>query len=237
MISMLCERARNLFSEYCEGAMQPALAVVLESHLQACEACRNEMEGVRAVYAALNEAPLVEPPADFRLRVWEKIDARLSAPEPARAGWRSFDWRAVLMPRRLAMGVAAAAAFFVLGVVAPGRYTQAGLYFPWSLFSRPAPSIELRTRPVVTRLPDGSSAIDFDFLRHWAPGAVFDLTLRDDAGVIAEHGGMDLNAGGPYFLRLPLKRPTFQGVPILIIRRSDTHAVVLEQRLQTLGGK
>lgn len=232
---MLCERARNLFSDYCEGAMPPALVVAFENHLNVCEACRAEVEGVREVYAVLDSAPIVEPPADFRLRVWEKIDALSAEPAPRlRRRW-SLDWRTALMPRKLAMGLAAAVALLFLGFVAPGRYTQAGFFYPWSLFTRQAPAVDLQRSPVIDRLPGGAPALSLTFVRHRAQGATFDAVVRDHTGIVARRSGIELPTGAPVMVQLPLERTDFRGTPVLTLRRSDTHAVVLQKPLQTLS--
>jgi anti-sigma-K factor RskA len=138
---MRCERAQELFSEYCEGALQPALTVPLESHLTSCAECRATVQDLKEVWRIL-DSPMaaVEPPAGFRAAVWSRIDAE---EEKSRRSWRprfAFQWR--LLFTRPALGRAAAVLLVVVlsGVYIPMRFTAARMTFPWSLFySTPAP--------------------------------------------------------------------------------------------------
>jgi hypothetical protein len=130
---MRCEKAIELLSDYCEGTLQTALSVPLESHLKACAECRAQAEGLREVYASFESLPEVEPPANLRLMVWERIDAaqRAHRETPRRA---PFTWRALLTPRSLGWATAVVLLIVLTGVVIPGRYTAARMVFPWSLF-------------------------------------------------------------------------------------------------------
>src|SRR5688572_31789011 len=123
---MRCESAQELFSEYCDGGIQEALRVPLESHLSTCDRCNDEIESLRHVWKVLDAAPLVEPPAGFRAAVWQRIDAQ----ETAKAGltWaqRIFpDWKAAFGRRPLAWAVAAGLLLVVASVVVPGEYSPA----------------------------------------------------------------------------------------------------------------
>lgn len=130
---MRCEKALELLSDYCEGTLQTALSVPLESHLKECAECRAQAEGLREVYASFESLPEVEPPARFRLMVWERIDAaeRAQKETPGRA---PFNWRALFTPRSLGWATAVLVLIVLTSVVIPGRYTAARMVFPWSLF-------------------------------------------------------------------------------------------------------
>lgn len=222
---MLCERARNLFSDYCEGVLDEPMLVALQNHLDACEACRTEVEAVRAVYAVLNEAPIVEPPADFRLRVWEKIDGRQSEMEPATPSRRGFDWRSLLFPRRLAWGAVALVLLFMGGVVAPGRYTQAGMYFPWSIFAK-APAVSISGAPAVT-----GSVFSVDLVGHGSSDARYEVTVRDNDGVVGQRSDVRIDGSGPSHVQIDLSRG-IQGTPTLMIRDLGDQKTVLERPFQ-----
>ncbi len=124
---MRCESAQELFSEYCEGTVQAALSVSLESHLATCERCHDEVVGLRHIWKVLDEAPVVEAPGGFRAAVWQRIDARESAGAGPNWAQRLFpDWKGAFVRRPLAW---AAATVFVLaftGFAVPGRYSPAG---------------------------------------------------------------------------------------------------------------
>jgi hypothetical protein len=132
---MRCERAQELFSEYYEGSIQTALSVPLEGHLQACSACREEFDGLKHVWPILDTAPVVEPPAGFRAAVWQRIDAEEARRATERWPLFRFDWRALFPRPALGWAAAAAAVIVLSGVVVPGVYTPARLFFPWSAFS------------------------------------------------------------------------------------------------------
>lgn len=131
---MLCERAQELFSEYHEGAVKPAMRVPLESHLGECAACRTRLEGMRDIWKMLDGAPLVEPPPDFRATVWARIDAAEAEKARKKQPAFAFDWRSLFRPATLGWATAALAVLLLAPTVIPGARSVAGLWFPWSLF-------------------------------------------------------------------------------------------------------
>lgn len=105
---MQCQQARELFSDYVAEAMENALAVGLENHLSACESCREEVAGLRRVWAALEQAPLIEPPMFLHENILHRLDAARAEAEDAAARKRAvWDWRTLFRPRALAYGAAA----------------------------------------------------------------------------------------------------------------------------------
>lgn len=96
----------------------------LERHLTACAQCRGELEEARAVFAALDQTPAVEPSPGFDRALYARLDAIDGA---SRAGVLSV-LRTFFTPPRLALG-AALAAGLVLGLLAlppPGSELPAG---------------------------------------------------------------------------------------------------------------
>jgi hypothetical protein len=85
------------------------------AHLKECLECRQQLERIEAVFAALDALPVPDPGDDFSRRVWQQIAPRLTE---RRARW----WESFLEPHRLLAfgGVAALVllAFFI------GRYTR-----------------------------------------------------------------------------------------------------------------
>jgi hypothetical protein len=71
---MQCERAEELFSDYIEGALDPAMRQVFEQHLSVCASCNIDVEQLRAVFGLLDEGlPEVATPPGFRAAVLNKI--------------------------------------------------------------------------------------------------------------------------------------------------------------------
>lgn len=131
---MRCERAQELFSDYHEGSVQTALLVPLENHLSTCPACRAELEGLKDLWGMLDRAPVVEPPAEFRAIVWRKIEADQQKEVVKARPSMAFNWRSLFARPNLGWAMAVLVVIVLAGVAVPGRYSQAGQWFPWSLF-------------------------------------------------------------------------------------------------------
>ena len=143
---MRCERAEELFSEYCEGAVNDALRVPLEGHLAACGRCRDQVEELREVWKVLDAAPLVEAPAGFRAAVWQRIDESAAAGSGQTWAQKLFpDWKTAFGRRPLAWAAAALLLVVLAGAVVPGGYTRAG----WGLVTRDQQSQFIAARPQI----------------------------------------------------------------------------------------
>lgn len=153
---MRCERAQELFSDYCDTTLQPALLVPLESHLEDCADCRAQLAALKQVWQTLDRAPVVAPPAHFRALVWERIDAAERARQQAARPRFSFDWRILFTRPALAWGAALLLVIVLAGVVVPGRYTAARMLFPWNLIYRSeAPTWQVTPGPARVEEADG----------------------------------------------------------------------------------
>jgi hypothetical protein len=100
---------------YREGVVEQRAAI--SEHLAACHECREELERIEAVLAALDTLPVPDPGADYGRRVWQQISPRL--PERTEAWWQAW-----FQPRRLAV-IGASAALIIAAFVA-GRITKRG---------------------------------------------------------------------------------------------------------------
>lgn len=85
------------------------------SHLGECAECREQLQQIEAVYAALDAISVPDPGEDFERRVWQQLAPRL--PEK-RLRW----WEGLLETRRLVV-VGAMAALILVGFLA-GRLTK-----------------------------------------------------------------------------------------------------------------
>jgi hypothetical protein len=82
----------------------------IAAHLQECAECRQALEKIEAVYAALDAMPVPDPGEAYGQRVWQQIAARL--PEK-RARW----WTGMFVPGRLA-ALGAVAALVIVAFIA-----------------------------------------------------------------------------------------------------------------------
>lgn len=117
------EEYRENIGAYVLGALPELDAELLERHLAGCESCRNEVQDLRPVTAAIaRSVPQVEAPAALKARLMEVVDAEAAARsgaafEPGRPPERRsfWSWFSGLQPR---MAAAMAVGVLALGVVA-----------------------------------------------------------------------------------------------------------------------
>jgi len=97
----------------------------VEQHLQACEACRTNLESLVRVLEAMDRLEVPEPSEAYGSRVWQRVAPRLAQ---TRERW----WAGGLAPRRLVATAAMAA--LLIGAFLAGRVSQrrqmAGLSAP-----------------------------------------------------------------------------------------------------------
>lgn len=105
-----CQIARELLSPYIDGQLGAAQTESVERHLQACAACRRELEALRATVGLLRRVSPVPAPRSFAL------------PQPPPAA------RPAPRPVFAAMRYAAAAAVVLMAFVFAGD--AAGLFGP-----------------------------------------------------------------------------------------------------------
>lgn len=129
---MKCDRARDLFSKYLEGALDSNLRAELEEHLGSCRECEASYDRFHATVMLLEEIPEVETPPGFHSAVMSRIEqARRTAPRPVR--WWAVDWQRVFTARVPARAVAAGFAVVILLALAvqltPLNNIAAGMLF------------------------------------------------------------------------------------------------------------
>jgi len=123
---MECERAEKLLPDYLHGNLGAEQEDAIETHLESCAKCREEV----ALWKKLGELPQEQPSPALRVRVQAMVNAfqqaqaetsqrasESSRMSPGWAGWRWF--------RSPAMAVSFTLALLVVGFVA-GRYTNSG---------------------------------------------------------------------------------------------------------------
>jgi len=86
----------------------------LEEHLAACELCRSRFQDLERDLALFGAVPVPDRPEDYGQRVWLRLRPRLMEP-------KTFGWRNLFAPQRLALA-GALASLLVVAFLA-GRYS------------------------------------------------------------------------------------------------------------------
>jgi hypothetical protein len=92
------------------------------------------LDGLKDLWGMLDRAPVVEPPVEFRAIVWRKIEADQQKQRVKPRPTVAFNWRSLFARPNLGWAMALLLVVVLAGVAVPGRYSQAGQWFPWSLF-------------------------------------------------------------------------------------------------------
>jgi hypothetical protein len=106
-------RLRNQLSPYLDGALSSTETSTLEAHLATCEACRAELDELRATVAATRQLPRVDAPRSFALSP-QLLEGRAVAPAPSAP------------PLALGMRLASAGLAVFLAVVVIGDLSGVG---------------------------------------------------------------------------------------------------------------
>ena len=116
---MKIERAQELYSDYAEGTLTPALRQALEQHFDADPAARADYAQFSAVYSLLEQpaGEEVEAPSGFRAKIMERASAQREqhAAPAIRSTW--LGWFVRPARQRATGGVLAALAVVVVGGV------------------------------------------------------------------------------------------------------------------------
>lgn len=92
---MQCERAQEFFSDYLERTLDRPMSVALETHIESCAGCREEIESLQEMFVTLDRVPRVQTPADGPWRVMARIRSeRAEQWEAQRAQPRGF-WQSL----------------------------------------------------------------------------------------------------------------------------------------------
>lgn len=140
---MNCERARELFSDYLEGSMDPALAAVIRDHVDRCPDCAREFGSFKVTWSMLSVLPDIEPPRDLRHEVvMRAVRLQQERAEVSKRSTFSINWDRILsslIPMRpVAVAVAAAAlAFVVLRFPQQVYHEFTGMFSPRANITQP----------------------------------------------------------------------------------------------------
>jgi len=62
-----CQQLKGMLSPYIDGQLSPTEVSRIEGHIQGCDACRGELESLRATVNLLHRVPMVSPPRSFTI--------------------------------------------------------------------------------------------------------------------------------------------------------------------------
>jgi hypothetical protein len=71
---MKCEQVHDLLGAYCAEELDDREMTEIKQHLPSCKVCERECREMAMVMNALGDFEAIEPGADFRARVWERIE-------------------------------------------------------------------------------------------------------------------------------------------------------------------
>lgn len=116
---MKLERAQELYSDYAEGTLTPALQMALEQHFDADPSVRADYEQFSRIYTLMEmpDAPEVEVPLGFRAKILERVSAEQAKRDTSfsqRAANTFTGWFSAVPHRRAAGGAFAALAAAVM---------------------------------------------------------------------------------------------------------------------------
>ena len=105
---MECKRCIEDLTAYQDGELSAADAGLVQSHLEACPACADELRSLRkaAALVDLNTNEL-EPNRES----WNLVKAQISSFQSSQSSW----WRPLIKHWRIAAATVVAAAIFILG--------------------------------------------------------------------------------------------------------------------------
>ena len=132
---MQCQFAQELFSDHISDTLDRAQKVSLDNHLTACGDCREQVAGLRDLWASLETLPVVEPPKFFHENIMDRIATEAAKEQEAKQALKSagFDWRSLFRARSLAAGLAIVV--LLIGALSVTQ-TQQGSLNPFAIFSR-----------------------------------------------------------------------------------------------------
>ncbi len=62
-----CKKLKGMLSPYIDGQLSPSEMERIERHIEECDACRRELESLRAVVSLLHRVPVVAPRRSFTI--------------------------------------------------------------------------------------------------------------------------------------------------------------------------
>ena len=71
---MNCEKAKEQFADYLVGDIEPSAEAEIRVHIASCASCREELEGLSAVWAKLGVLPQEQPSGRLRANFYAVLE-------------------------------------------------------------------------------------------------------------------------------------------------------------------
>jgi anti-sigma factor RsiW len=117
---MKCDELREKFADYLAGELDEKSLGEVRGHLAECTACREEMEGLSAIWTKLGVLPKEQPGGALRSRFYEMLQAYMEGMakdhERPGLGQALSGWLGRLMPRRPAYQLALSLVLIAAGL-------------------------------------------------------------------------------------------------------------------------
>lgn len=241
---MRCEQALERLSDYIDGTVSAPMRVALENHFAECRSCERELVTLRECLALFQEITPVDPPEDFRAKVWAKIEAT------QRIERRS--WRTLLPIPALSARALAAVALAVVAVTSSLFTTQLwtglialgpNLSLPAGIRLKPAADL-FHGRPdvmVSSRTPSpvavGQEALLTIDLQPKQPLRNARLIVVRPSGLLSSTRGVSLPYGARIIWQGSLDAGSLVSVPLsLTAKEPGVYRVVVRLEADDYGG-
>lgn len=125
---MQCEEVRDQFTDYLRDNLQEPVRSEVQQHLIACDACREEAEGLKMIWAKLGDIPATQPGPELRARFEVMLEAYKQGLDHAhsRSFWHSVNsWMARWWPQQPALQLGLALALLIVGAVLGPQFRTA----------------------------------------------------------------------------------------------------------------
>ena len=120
MNSPQCSKAQNSFSAYLDGAVSGKQMRLIADHLDGCEGCREEFDGLRAMQRSLAMLGPAKAPADLAMRLRLAISHEAAE---KRSSWRDrleLKWENTIRPFVVQVSAGAACSVALVGSIMIG---------------------------------------------------------------------------------------------------------------------
>jgi len=127
---MKCNQIKKRFSDFLTGEIDKATRKEIEEHVTACGSCRDELEGLSAIWTKLGVLPEEQPSSNVRTRFYTALEKYKQGLEKEKArpdlGKLLDGWLERWAPRRPVFQFSMALMLLVVGLTA-GYFLRAGL--------------------------------------------------------------------------------------------------------------